>query len=213
VAQQTLIGSLLLFGLMTVVVVLVRTSINNALSHSDCSKAKRPPDRAPIRTARSGDRAARGPWPHPGDQPHDDARLESIDAQKPLIAAAHQLRTPIAGLRLQAQLAEDEPSTAESRARMQAIDASAARAAHVIEQLLTLSVSEAGAMPSHFTPVDLVDVAADVIQHHLPAAASRSIDLGLRPRRAAMVTGNATLRRADGNLVDNAVRYGRHCGT
>jgi two-component system, OmpR family, sensor histidine kinase TctE len=140
---------------------------------------------------------------------------ESIDAQSRFIAnAAHQLRTPIAGLRLQVQLAQDEPGTAESRARMLAIDLSAARAAHVIEQLLTLSVSEAGAMPNHFTPVDLVDVAAQVIQRHLPAAAARDIDLGYSGvEGAALVLGNATLlAELIGNLVDNAVRYGRHSG-
>jgi len=217
VAQQTLIGSLLLFGLMTVVVVaLVWTSINNALKPLGLLEGEA--------ASRSGSNLT--PL-DPVIAPREVQGLilainrmmtrvsESIDAQSRFIAnAAHQLRTPIAGLRLQVQLAQDEPGTVESRARMQAIDASASRAAHVIEQLLTLSVSEAGAMPNHFTPVDLVDVAAQVIQRHLPAAAARDIDLGYSGvEGAALVLGNATLlAELIGNLVDNAVRYGRHTG-
>ncbi|HEX6018393.1 MAG TPA: ATP-binding protein, partial [Burkholderiaceae bacterium] len=140
---------------------------------------------------------------------------ESIESQRRFVAnAAHQLRTPIAGLRLQAQLAHDEVGAAATRRRLDEIDRSAARAAHVIEQLLTLSRSEVGSVPSNFAAVDLTAVAAQVIQRFLPAAEAREVDLGYAgPSEPVWVFGNETLlSELVGNLVDNALRYGRRGG-
>src|SRR5207249_4757093 len=141
---------------------------------------------------------------------------DSIDAQSRFIAnAAHQLRTPIAGLRLQAQLAQDETSTAETRAHLDEIDRSAARAAHVIEQLLTLSRSQSGSVPSSFSEVDLTGIAAQVIQRNLAAAIHKEVDLGCSGLPGPVVVlGNETLlAELIGNLVDNAVRYVHRFGT
>ncbi|HET7524437.1 MAG TPA: sensor histidine kinase N-terminal domain-containing protein, partial [Burkholderiaceae bacterium] len=141
VAQQTLISSVLLFGLMiAVAVALVWTSIDTALKPLHAIEAE------------AANRSGANLTPlDAGHAPREVRGLilainrmmtrvsESIEAQSRFIAnAAHQLRTPIAALRLQAQLAQDEPATAESRARMVEIDRGAARAAHVIDQLLTL---------------------------------------------------------------------------
>jgi two-component system sensor histidine kinase TctE len=141
--------------------------------------------------------------------------FDSIEAQSRFVAnAAHQLRTPIAGLRLQAQLAQDEMGTAETRTRLNEIDRSAARAAHVIEQLLTLSRSEAGSIRANFAAVDLPEVAAQVIQRHLPTAVENDVDLGYAGLPGpVLVFGNETLlAELIGNLVDNALRYGRPRG-
>jgi len=212
VARQTLIGSLLLFGLMMVVtVLLVGSSIRRTLRPLGLLEAE------------AANRSGANLTPlQPQMAPREVRGLilainrmmqrvsESIDAQSRFIAnAAHQLRTPISGLRLQAQLAQDETSTTEAHARLQEIDRSAARAAHVIEQLLTLSRSEAGAARADFRAVDLTATAAQVIERHLDAAARKNIDLGCSGLPGPVtVQGNETLlAELIGNLVDNAVRY------
>jgi two-component system sensor histidine kinase TctE len=217
VAQQTLAGSLLLFSVMiAVAVALVWTSIHQTLRPLSQLEAEA--------ATRSG--ANLMPL-DPAIAPLEVRGLilainrmmkrvsDSIESQSRFIAnAAHQLRTPIAGLRLQAQLAQDEIGTAETRTRLNEIDRSAARAAHVIEQLLTLSKSEAGSTPANFTAVDLTDIATQVIQRHLPAATGHDVDLGYSGLPGpVLVFGNETLlAELIGNLVDNALRYGRRCG-
>jgi two-component system sensor histidine kinase TctE len=217
VAQQTLAGSLLLFGLMTVVaVVLVWTSIDRTLrplgqleteaaTRSGTNLTALDPAIAPLEV-RGLIQAINRMMKRVAD---------SFESQSRFIAnAAHQLRTPIAGLRLQAQLAQDEVGTAETRTRLHEIDRSAARAAHVIEQLLTLSKSETDSIPSNFAAVDLTQVAAEVIQRHLASAADNDVDLGYSGSPdPVLVLGNATLlAELLGNLVDNALRYGRRHG-
>jgi len=217
VARQTLAGSLLLFGLMiAVAVVLVRTSIARTLEPLRQLEAEA--------ATRSGSNLAAL---EPAMAPREVRGLilainrmmqrvaESIESQRRFVSnAAHQLRTPIAGLRLQAQLAHDEVGAAATRRRLDEIDRSAARAAHVIEQLLTLSRSEAGSVPSNFAAVDLTAVAAQAIQRYLPAAEAREVDLGYAgPSEPVWVFGNETLlSELIGNLVDNALRYGRRGG-
>jgi len=217
VAQQALAGSLLLFGLMiAVAVALVWTSIHRTLEPLNQLEGEA--------ATRSGSNLM--PL-DPAMAPREVRGLilainrmmkrvsDSIEAQSRFVAnAAHQLRTPIAGLRLQAQLAQDEVGTDATRIRLNEIDRSAARAAHVIEQLLTLSKSEAGATPPNFAPVDLTEVAAQVIQRHLPAAVAHDVDLGYSGLGGpVLVHGNETLlAELIGNLVDNALRYGRARG-
>jgi two-component system sensor histidine kinase TctE len=217
VARQALAGSLLLFGLMIVVaVVLVWTSIDRTLKPLSQLEAEA--------ATRSGSNLM--PL-DPVIAPREVRGLiqainrmmkrvsDSIESQSRFVAnAAHQLRTPIAGLRLQAQLAQDEIGTAETRSRLNEIDRSAARAAHVIEQLLTLSKSEAGSIPANFGAVDLTEVAAQVIQRHLPTAVEKDVDLGYSGLPGPMlVFGNETLlAELISNLVDNALRYGRRRG-
>ncbi|HSC00867.1 MAG TPA: sensor histidine kinase, partial [Burkholderiaceae bacterium] len=217
VAQQTLAGSLLLFGLMiAVAVALVRTSIDSTLKplgQLEAEAARRSgsnlkpldPEIAP-REVRGLILAINRMMKRVSD---------SFESQSRFIAnAAHQLRTPIAGLRLQAQLAHDDVDPAATRRRLDEIDRSATRAAHVIDQLLTLSRSEAGAIPPNFDAVDLAEVAAQVIQRYLPAAEHRDVDLGYSgPPGPLLVAGNETLlSELLGNLVDNALRYGRRGG-
>lgn len=217
-ANWILGGSALLFGLtIAVAVLVVRSSIDSALAPLD------------LLAAEAAQRSGANLTPlDPALAPSEVRGLivainrmmerldDAIAVQSRFIAnAAHQLRTPVAGLRLQAQLALEEPASAEVHARLGEIDDSAARAAHLIEQLLTLSRAESGAAALSFRPVDLVDTAAQVVQRHLPAAAAKGIDLGCSGAEADVrVLGNELLlAEMLGNLVDNAVRYGRRRGT
>jgi two-component system sensor histidine kinase TctE len=136
---------------------------------------------------------------------------DSIDSQRRFISnAAHQLRTPISGLRLQAQLAlKKEPPSAVG-VHVREIDESAARAGHLIEQMLTLSRAEARELIETGELVDLTEIAYSVIERCLPRALENSIDLGYEGMAGgAHITGNEVLLlELVANLVDNAIRHG-----
>jgi two-component system sensor histidine kinase TctE len=140
------------------------------------------------------------------------ARLStSMETQRRFIAdAAHQLRTPLAGLRSQTELALGERDPATMRRTLERVAAGTERATALANRLLTLA--RAGTyVRSKQTDVDLVALANDVIADHLPAANARGQDLGFEgpdPGRRALVHGDRVLlRELLSNLVDNAVRY------
>ena len=128
--------------------------------------------------------------------------------------AAHQLRTPLAGLNLQAQLARKAATPEALAAGLAAVEESAARATHLIEQMLVLAKAEAADASNDGRPVDLESVARQVIERYLPLADRRGMDLGYEGEgRDVQVLGNETLfAELLGNLVDNALRYGRDGG-
>jgi two-component system sensor histidine kinase TctE len=138
----------------------------------------------------------------------------SVAAQRRFIGhAAHQLRTPLAGLQSQTDLAlqaNRDPALAE---RLTRVRESAARSAHVVSQLLALSRAEpqaTAALPRE--TLDLRALAADLTAEWVPRALAAGIDLGLdeRDAGAAPVLVRAVaplLREALANLIDNAVRY------
>jgi two-component system, OmpR family, sensor histidine kinase TctE len=137
---------------------------------------------------------------------------DSIDSQRRFIAnAAHQLRTPISGLRLQAQLALKKEPPPAVRAHVREIDESAARAGHLIEQMLTLSRAEARELIETGERVDLTELAYSTIGRYLPWALDKGIDVGFEGVASGVhITGNEVLlRELLANLVDNAIRYGR----
>jgi two-component system sensor histidine kinase QseC len=121
--------------------------------------------------------------------------------------AAHELRTPIAAIRAQAQVALAE---AEPGARGHALRATLAgcdRATHLVEQLLTLSRLEAGAEPVAAL-LDLDTLARQVVAELAPRAIARGQTLGLDAQPGCQLRGNhALLAVLLRNLVDNALRY------
>ena len=139
---------------------------------------------------------------------------DSIATQKRFLAdAAHQLKTPLAGLRMQADLALRDGSDAEVlKHTLQQIGRSSVRATHTVNQLLSLARAEGGggAMPK--TACDLAQLVVEVVQDSVPKALDRKIDLGYEGVEsgdpAGRVDGNATmLRELVRNLVDNALHY------
>ena len=139
---------------------------------------------------------------------------DSITTQKRFLAdAAHQLKTPLAGLRMQADLAlREDANTAELKKSLRQIGRSSIRATHTVNQLLALARAEAGAAAVTRQPCNLVALATEVIQDCLPHALDKHIDLGLEGSGTGApgvtMEGNATLlKELIRNLVDNAIAY------
>jgi two-component system OmpR family sensor kinase len=134
----------------------------------------------------------------------------ALEQQREFVAdAAHELRTPLAALTLQVQLAE---RAADAEARGEAfgeLKGGLQRATHSVQQLLTLARLEPGASEPTLQPVDLRQLAAQVIVDHLVLAEARRIDLGApQPQQPCLVAGDAdALRILLANLISNALRF------
>jgi len=140
------------------------------------------------------------------------ARLQAMmDAQRRFIAdAAHQLRTPFAGLKSQAELAKREEVAEPVREALDRICFSAQRCSHLVTQLLTLARNEPEARRGVVQQrLDLHRVAQEIAAHWAPEALQKNIDLGFEAADlACQVKGDeASLRDLLDNLLDNAIRY------
>ncbi len=144
------------------------------------------------------------------------ARVESenLRQQRFIDNAAHQLRTPLAGLQLTTELALRSENDADRKQALAEIHQAAQRSAHTIDQLLILTRAEHAAAAA-FEKVELNALVRRVVEERLPDAMRRKIDLGADcPDTAAVITGNASLlRELLTNLVDNAIRYTQVGGT
>ncbi len=139
-------------------------------------------------------------------------RLKAMmDGQRRFVAdAAHQLRTPFAGLKSQAELARREPVAEPVRGALERICDSAQRCSHLVNQLLTLARNEPEARLS--APMEILDlhrVAQDTAAHWVPEALRKNIDLGFEGdgRKLPILGNEASLRDLMDNLIDNAIRY------
>jgi len=139
---------------------------------------------------------------------------ESIATQKRFLAdAAHQLKTPLAGLRMQADLAQRQGASAdELKQSLKLIGRASIRATHTVNQLLSLARAESGSTNIARAPCNLVELTLDVMQDLITLALDKHIDLGYEgadPETPGVrINGNATmLRELVRNLVDNAINY------
>jgi two-component system OmpR family sensor kinase len=133
----------------------------------------------------------------------------AMDAQRAFVAdAAHELRTPLAALQLQMRLAERAPSEAARAEQFERLRAGLARAAHLVEQLLTLARQEPEALEQTRQPVDLLELARGVAGEFGPLAADKGLDLGAVGEQPLTIPGDPEgLRAMVRNLLDNAIRH------
>jgi two-component system sensor histidine kinase TctE len=139
---------------------------------------------------------------------------DSIATQKRFLAdAAHQLKTPLAGLRMQADLAQREGASAEDlKQSLRQIGRSSIRATHTVNQLLALARAESSSTVLGHRPCDVARLTIDVIRDCVPRAMDKHIDVGYEGAQpgseGVMVQGNLTLlTEMVRNLVDNAINY------
>jgi signal transduction histidine kinase len=129
--------------------------------------------------------------------------------QKQFIAdAAHELRTPIMGLGLQAELLPQAASSEERDEIVARIRTGAVQLTHLAGQLLTLARLDPDASQAARQAVDLTELARSVVADRERLAEASRIDLGVASAQSAVVLGNIdNLRVLLNNLVDNAIRY------
>jgi len=139
------------------------------------------------------------------------ARMQqNVAAQRRFIAdAAHQMRTPLTGLKTQAQLAMRETDPAELRHALRQILNGADRASHLVDQLLALARAEASEHSQQtLVALDLDHLLREVVENWVVQALEKYIDLGYEPAGSVLILGNAfLLREMINNLLDNALRY------
>ncbi len=137
----------------------------------------------------------------------------ALATQRTFVAdAAHELRTPLAALSLQAQLLERARDADERAAAFADLRAGLDRAARLVQQLLTLARAEPDAASAlRDEPVPLEDLVQQAVVDHAVVAEARGVDLGATPLPGtAAVRGDpAALRTLLANLVENAVRHAR----
>ena len=139
---------------------------------------------------------------------------DSIATQKRFLAeAAHQLKTPLAGLRMQADLAQREGASAEDlKLSLRQVGRSSVRATHTVNQLLSLARAESSGVVLQHEPCDLAQIAVDVMHDCAPRALVKFLDMGYEGPEpgspGTVIRGNPTLlREMLLNLVDNAINY------
>ncbi len=121
--------------------------------------------------------------------------------------AAHELRTPLAGLRAQAQVALGATEDAARRHALNAVLQGCDRMTHLVEQLLLLARVDA-AGPGDFVDLDFAELVRQVVGQLVPQAINKEIDIELKADEGLSVRGNpAWLSILVRNLVDNAIRY------
>jgi len=135
----------------------------------------------------------------------------SRNQQRFLANAAHQLRTPLAGLQAHTELALTQPLSDAVRAQLEQVHQATIRTARLANQLLALARAEPGARgdPSRVDLKAVVEAEADAWVHQ---ALARDIDLGFELEPAPMQGDAFLLREALANLVHNAIEYSNRAG-
>jgi two-component system sensor histidine kinase QseC len=127
--------------------------------------------------------------------------------------AAHELRTPLAGLKTQAQVAQRAADSKQRQQALQQILLGVDRATHLVSQLLTLARMDA--MPiSPTIAVDMYSLVSELVVELTPQAIDKSIDLGIATTATAhtILGHKEALQIMFRNFIDNAIRYTPHHG-
>jgi len=141
---------------------------------------------------------------------------EALEREKRFAAdAAHELRTPLAALKTQAQVALFAKEDSERKDTIRNIISGVNRSAHVVQQLLTMSRLVPGASGmGDVSDVNLSNLAAEIIGEHVPAADKKNIELEMssEPENIHLKCNAASLSILLRNLIDNAIRYSNEDG-
>ncbi len=135
---------------------------------------------------------------------------DAFEAQQRFIAnAAHQLRTPLSGLKTQTDLALRHTDPASLQHSLQQLSVSTDRTVHLVNQMLTLARIEPWAGKTFdMKPLDLNELAHEIAGEWVPRALQRNIDFGYDGADGQIINGNKVLlRMLIDNLLDNATRY------
>ncbi len=132
----------------------------------------------------------------------------SSNQQRFLANAAHQLRTPLAGLQAHTELALSQDVSEEARVELEQVRGATIRTARLANQLLALARAEPGGYRAEaFVPVELRTVVEGAADEWVHRALAKEIDLGFE-LADAQVSGDALLlREALANLIHNALEY------
>jgi two-component system sensor histidine kinase TctE len=138
-----------------------------------------------------------------------ELRHDAALSQRRFVAdAAHQMRTPVAGLLAQLELLLQSPVAGAVQSELTTINRGVQQLAHTANQLLALARAEpVSAVGESFKPVALQPLVEHLVERNIDRAVSAGLDLGA-DAQAAQVIGDAwLLEDLLGNLVDNALKY------
>jgi len=138
------------------------------------------------------------------------ARLaQALDAQRRFLAdAAHELRSPVSALALQAQLAQRAQTPEAHHAALAELRSGTERTRRLVQQLLDFARLEPGVPCGPFEPVDLAQVVREAVGTYAAHADEAGVDLGADANQPAWITGIAyELQSLVANLIDNSLRY------
>lgn len=136
----------------------------------------------------------------------------NLKAQKDQISTlisdiSHQTRTPVANLRLYAQLMEEQPLTAQQAECVRAISGQAEKLETLIQALVKTSRLETGILTLHPEPGPLGPVVQRAAAQYLPAVEAKQIRLTVNPTGGSALFDPKWTEEALCNLLDNAVKY------
>jgi two-component system sensor histidine kinase TctE len=200
------------FIILPVILALVWFALSRGLSPlaqlQERIRARRPDDLSPIDSRQVPEEIS----PLVGSLNDMLERLsQTIDMQKRFIAdAAHQMKTPLAGMRMQSELALRQVDGDEIHRSLEQLAKSSESATRLVNQLLALARAEnqphAGLA---FEQVDLAQLARDTVHEWVQASFAHQIDLGFEPpdEKIEIAGHPLMLREMLSNLIDNALRY------
>jgi two-component system OmpR family sensor kinase len=132
---------------------------------------------------------------------------KSMEAQRRFVAdAAHELRSPLTALSLQAERLEATEMSESARERLGRLRQGIERGRKLIDQLLTLASAQSSAQVGG-APISVHRIYRTVLEDLLPLAEKKQIDLGVDGEDCSLAVSEADLLALVKNLADNAVRY------
>lgn len=211
-AQRSILTALLAPSLLIVAltVLIVIYAVNTALKPLTQLRAeieqRAPRDLRPIPSADQPDEVQ--PLVSSLNRLFDKQRQADAAQQAFFANAAHQLRTPVAGLMAQIELAQMQPGAIGEIERGQRLTDSLDQLKHLIDQILTLARADPQLGSSHvMSVVDVEPLLEQLASGFLDRAVTRNIDIGFDLANCRPMGVEWLIRELAANLIDNALRY------